>query len=154
MRQDFHGDTGQVAGEKIINSGGNTHLELTIQGDNYGPISVGRQQELPLHAASRHELSEALAYWRSQWWSGFWGFWLNIPCFLMLVLVVGIGVGIFTGFLLTRDLQSLLMVAVPAMIAIFGCGIWLNHIRRIEERVMAESRAAIDAIRTELRKRR
>jgi hypothetical protein len=28
MRQDFHGDVGQVAARDINNNGGNTHLEL------------------------------------------------------------------------------------------------------------------------------
>ncbi|QZP26200.1 hypothetical protein [Pseudomonas mosselii] len=158
MRQDFHGDTGQVAGEKIVNRGGNTRLELNIQGDNYGSISMGGQghsdEGRPLHLASRQELTHALAYWRAQWWSGFRGFWFNLPCILMLVLILGIVAGLLTGVLVTSDPQQMWMLVIPMMAAILGCGLWMNHIRRIEERVMAESRAAIDAIRTELRKRR
>lgn len=31
MSQDFHGEVGQVAGEKVVNKGGKTRLELHIQ---------------------------------------------------------------------------------------------------------------------------
>ncbi|MBC2658311.1 hypothetical protein H7A76_22960 [Pseudomonas sp. MSSRFD41] len=160
MRQDFHGDAGQVAGKNVVNKGGKTHLELNIQGDNYGSISMvgsdNSSQERPLHLASGQELRNALAYWRSQWWSGVRGSWLNVPCILMLVLLAGLATAMFTGVLIKtlQDPQSMWTVVVPIMVAILVCGVWLSHIRRIEDRVMAESSAAIDAIRTELRKRR
>lgn len=43
MRQDFHGDVGQVAAGDINNSGGNTLLELNIHGNNQGNINLGNQ---------------------------------------------------------------------------------------------------------------
>lgn len=43
MRQDFHGDVGQVAAGDINNSGGNTHLELNIHGNNQGNINLCNQ---------------------------------------------------------------------------------------------------------------
>ncbi|RRV28621.1 hypothetical protein EGJ23_04370 [Pseudomonas sp. o96-267] len=63
MRQDFHGDVGQVAAGDIENSGGNTHLELNIQGGNQGNINLGNQvfevrqgKELPRIGSGRERL--------------------------------------------------------------------------------------------------
>lgn len=159
MSQDFHGDVGQVAAGDISNTGGNTHLELNIHGNNYGPISLGSGSsagsgEQPLYLWSRSELDRALTYWRAQWWSAFRGYWLNIPCVLMLALLFGVAGSLFAGILPIRDPQSMWLVLAPTLLTILALSFWLTHIRRIEGLVMAESRAAIDAIRTELRKRR
>lgn len=63
MRQDFHGEVGQVAAGNINNSGGNTHLELNIHGDNKGNINLGNQilevrqgKELPRIGSGRERL--------------------------------------------------------------------------------------------------
>lgn len=166
MSQDFHGDVGQVAAGNITNTGGNAHLELTIHGDNYGAISVGGGGKgggdgtresvhvRPLPQWSVEELKATLAHYRALRWSAFRGYWLNIPCVLMLALLLGIAGSLFAGILPIRDPQHMWLVLVPTMLAILGLSFWLTHIRRIEGLVMAESRAAIDAIRTELRKRR
>ena len=158
MSQDFHGDVGQVAAGNINNKGGNTRLELNIHGDNYGPISLGgggrNDGERPIYLCSRPELESALAYWRAQWWSSFRGYWLNVPCLLMLALLFGIAGSLFAGILPIRDPQSMWLVLVPTVLLMLGLTFWLTHIRRIEGHVMAESRAAIDTIRAELRKRR
>lgn len=63
MRQDFHGDVGQVAAGDINNSGGNTLLELNIHGNNQGNINLGNQifevrqgKELPRIGSGRERL--------------------------------------------------------------------------------------------------
>lgn len=167
MSQDFHGDVGQVAAGNVNNTGGNTHLELTIHGNNYGAISVGGRGKggggdgggenvhvRPLRQWSVAELKTALAHYRALWWSGFRGYWLNIPCVLMLTLLFGIAGSLFAGILPIHDPQHMWLVLVPTMLTLVGLSFWLTHIRRVEGLVMAESRAAVDAIRTELRKRR
>lgn len=163
MSQEFHGNVGQVGAGNINNTGGNTHLELNIHGNNYGPISLGNagggsggggHDERPISLWLRPELDRALVYWRAQWWSSFRGYWLNIPCLLMLALLFGVAGSLFAGILPIRDPQHMWWVLAPTVLVMLGLSFWLTHIRRIEGRVMAESRAAIDAIRTELRKRR
>ncbi|TBV10237.1 hypothetical protein [Stutzerimonas kirkiae] len=159
MSQDFHGDVGQVAAGNIINRGGNTHLELNIHGNNYGSITVGsgsggNERGRQIYQWSVPELQEALARYRAQWWSGFRGYWLNIPCLLMLTLLFAMAGSLFAGVLPIRDPQSMWTVIVPCMLVLLGLSYWLTRIRRIESRVMAESQAAVDVIRTELRKRR
>ena len=106
------------------------------------------------HQWSSAELKAALAHYRAQWWSGFRGYWLNIPCVLMLALLFGMAGSLFAGILPIRDPQHMWLVVVPTMLTMAGLTFWLTHIRRIEGRVMAESRMYIDLIRTELRKRR
>ncbi|MDH0894379.1 MULTISPECIES: hypothetical protein [unclassified Pseudomonas] len=163
MSQDFHGDVGQVAARNIINRGGNTHLELNIHGNNYGSITVGggggsgggsNESGRPIHQWSVPELKEALARYRSQWWSGFRGYWINPPCLLTLTLASAMAGSLFAGILPIRDPHSMWAIVAPCALVMLGLGYWLTRIRRIEGRVMAESQAAIDFIRTELRKRR
>lgn len=138
MSQEFHGNVGQVAAGDINNFN----------------ISVGSNSFRPLYEWSVAELRATLSHYQSQWWSGFRGYWLNIPCILMLALLFGVTGSLFAGILPTRDPQHMWLVLAPTVLVMLGLSFWLTHIRRIEGRVMTESRAAIDAIRTELRKRR
>jgi ribose/xylose/arabinose/galactoside ABC-type transport system permease subunit len=160
MSQDFHGDVGQVAGEKIVNKGGKTRLELHIQGDNYGHISVGSERndgdgyERPIHLFSKPELYEALRYWRAQWWGAHRAYWLNIPTALLLSIIVGLCYGLLNGALVSFRSGPTWEIVIPLMLAMFGCMAWLANIRRVESLLIAESGSAIDFIQAELRKRR
>lgn len=152
------------AGIKIKGNTGNINFGTQY---NIGTLSVGgggngggshddngNVHVRPLHQWSVAELKATLAHYRSQWWSGFRGFWLNIPCVLMLALLFGVTGSLFAGILPISNPQHMWLVLAPTVLVMLGLSFWLTHIRRIEGRVMAESRAAIDAIRTELRKRR
>lgn len=156
------GGNGHRFAHRDYHEQGNTHLELNIHGNNYGSISLGNagsgggggNDERPISLWLRPELDRALVYWRAQWWSGFRGYWLNIPCLLMLALLFGVAGSLFAGLLPIHNPQSTWLILVPTVLLMVGLSFWLTHVRRIEGRVMAESQAAIDAIRTEMRKRR
>ncbi len=160
MSQDFHGEVGQVAGEKVVNKGSKTRLELHIQGDNYGHISMGGERndrdgyERLIHLASNSELQQALRYWRAQWWGANRAYWLNIPTALLIAMIVGVGYGFLTGTLVNLRSGPSWEMVIPLMLAMFGCLIWLTNIRRVESILIAESRSAMDLIQAELRKRR
>lgn len=159
--QQIEGSNNQVAGRDYRE--GNTHLELNIHGDNYGPISLGGggnggatggRTENHISQWPIAKLQAALTFYRAQWWSGLRGYWLNIPAFGMLALLLGIGVGLYSGVLPIRDPQSLWIVLACLLPLLMGLAFWLTRIRRIEIRVMASSQTALDEIRTELRRRR
>ncbi|WP_339079059.1 hypothetical protein [Pseudomonas sp. TMP9] len=150
------------AGIKIKANSGNINFGNQY---NIGTLSVGggrgsgdgcsgNVHARQLHQWSVAELKATLAHYRAQWWSGFRGYWLNIPCVLMLALLFGVAGSLFAGVLPIREPQHMWLVLAPTVLAMLGLSFWLTHIRRIEGRVMAESRATIDAIRTEIRKRR
>ena len=159
MDIEVEGDRNRVAGR--VYHEGSTHVQLTIHGDNYGPISLGADSSSggsddprPIYLWTVEELRESLAYYRAQWWSGFRGYWLNIPCMSMLGLMLGIGSSLYAGVLPIREPKSMWMVLAICILVIAGLSFWLMNIRRIEGNLMAESRAAIDEIKTELRRRR
>lgn len=153
------GDRNRVAGRDYQE--GNTHLQLNIHGNNYAPISLGAggsggggDELRPIHLWTAEELRASLADYRAQWWSGFRGYWFNIPCLALFGVLLGIGSSLYAGVLPVREPQSMWMVLAPCLLAVAGLSFWLMNIRRIEGNLMAESRAAIDTIRTELRRRR
>lgn len=157
------GNRNRVAGRDYQE--GNTHLQLNIHGNNYAPISLGAggsggggggggNEPRSIRLWTVEELKASLVYYRAQWWSGWRGFWLNIPCLTLLGLMLGIGSSLYAGVLPTSEPQTTWMVLAPCMLVIVGLSVWLARIRRIENRVMVESQAAIDEIRTELRRRR
>lgn len=160
MTQDFHGNVGQVAGGDVVNRQGDTRVEVNIQGDNYGPISLDtparadRHEERPINRYSQTELTEILRRWRSQWWSGWRGYWFNIPCMLLVALMCSLVGILFTGLLPVADPQFAWKILVPTILIMLVLAFWMDRIRRVEAQVMAESRAAINAIELELRKRR
>jgi hypothetical protein len=144
------------AGVKIKGNNGSINFGTQY---NIGTLALGGgnsggDEPEPIRRWTVEELNASLAYYRAQWWSGWRGFWLNIPCVLMLLLPFGVAGSLFAGILPIRDSQSMWLVLVLLLPTFTGLGFWLANIRRIESRVMAESQAAIDEIRTELRCRR
>lgn len=160
MSQDFHGNVGQVAGQDVVNREGDTRFEVNIHGDNYGPISLdtpSRKQsynERPISQYSHAELMQVLKHYKAQWWSGWRGFWLNIPCVLLVVMLFVVAGALVTGHLPVQDPQFTWKILLPTVLLMLTLGYWMSRIRNVEAEVMAESKRVIAAVKLELRKRR
>lgn len=101
-----------------------------------------------------NQLKERLKFYTRERWSGWRGYWLNIPTVLMMLLPVGLGYSLIQGYLSIQNSQltwMALMITIPFM---GGLGLWMNKIRRVEARHIAESQACIDEIQAALRRKR
>lgn len=149
--------------DSLPKDGKEREISLTVGGSNTGNISLGGTQIVvnpASHAPNWTELSVAdlrahLAHWKAQVWSGHRGYWLNIPCVLILLGGFGLAWGIFTGTLpgltLTGNYPWLPLVVLGVMLPLM---LWLMSIRRVESRHIQDCQSVIDDIQAELRRRR
>lgn len=140
-------------------------ITITVGGNNGGHISIGGTQVVVGSKESRREwtdltdeeLRQELQYWSAQWWSGWRGFWLNIPAILLILALVAIAFGLITGLLLTTSIPDIPYSPyslIATMAAISGLAAWMMTIRRVEGLHMQRSRSHIDAVKAEIRRRR
>jgi len=138
-------------------------IRVLVGGDNAGNISVGGTQVVINPTARRQrtwadlsfdELHARLAEWRAQWWSGQRGYWLNLPCLLLLFIGAGIAWGIFTGRLPILTINQFPMLPFVVLACMFPLLFWMMSIRRVEARHIQDCQAVIGDIQAELRRRR
>lgn len=137
-------------------------ISITVGGNNSGNIALGGTQIVLSQGEQQRswvdldaaELFAHLGHWRAQWWSGWRGFWLNIPCLLLMLLLVMMAVGLLSGWLLTLGPQTMPYVLAPAILLMAILSTWMMRVRRIEGRLMQDSQAYIDTIKAELRQLR
>ncbi|WP_312466981.1 hypothetical protein [Stutzerimonas nitrititolerans] len=148
--------------EAMPKDGKERSISITVGGNNTGNISVGgtqivfnpREQQRSWADLDLAELRAHLAHWKAQWWSGWRGFWLNMPCLMLIAGLMLLGAGLLTGWLLTLSPQTMPYVLAPSIILMAILSTWMMRIRRVEGRLMVDSQAYIDAIEMELRRRR
>jgi hypothetical protein len=143
------------------NDGKQHELSVTVGGDQKGNISLGGTQiniqavrELTWDDLSPNQLRSQLKHFNSQWWSGWRGYWLNVPVVLMLALSIGLAFSLFQGYLPIDNPQRTWMVMVIVLPIMLILGLLMTKIRRVEARHMADSQATIDAIQAALRRKR
>ena len=166
MRDEDLIELAKKLGEEIdaLPKDGKEHeISITVGGSNSGNISVGGTQivinpktrELTWADLESSDLRKYLAQWKAQAWSGYRGYWLNVPCFLILVLGAGLVWSIFTGVLpivsAAEGFPWLPVLVIGAMVTLM---LWLMNIRRIEGLHIQKCQAVINEIQAELRMRR
>ena len=148
--------------EGLPDDGKERSISITVSGDNSGNIAIGGTH-IVLESQRRKrtwadltptELQSALAKHRAQLRSSWLSFWVNTPAILLGICLTTMVAGLLSGWLLSlpSDLMPYLSVSVLAIVA--SLGLWLVQIRRPEAHLMQESRAYIDTIRAELRRRK
>ncbi|WP_312679852.1 hypothetical protein [Stutzerimonas nitrititolerans] len=149
--------------EAMPKDGKEREISITVGGSNTGNISVGGTQ-IVVNSTAREpswsdldpaDLRRQLAHWKAQVWSGHRGYWLNMPCFLILAIGLGLVWGIFTGALPVLSVAGsyplLPFVVLGVMLPLM---LWLMNIRRVEARHIQDCQSVIDDIQAELRRRR
>lgn len=138
-------------------------ISITVGGSNTGNISVGgtqivvnsKERELTWADLESSDLRRYLAQWKAQAWSGYRGYWLNAPCFLILTLGAGLVWSIVTGVLpTTAPFQGFPWLPVLVLGVMVALMLWLMNIRRVEGLHIQKCQAVINEIQAELRMRR
>lgn len=155
---------GQLAKEiEALPKDGKEHsLSITVGGNNSGNISLGgtqivfspQEKQRSWADLSDSELRSELVHWKTQWWSGWRGYWLNAPCLLLMVGLVFMAIGLLSGWLFNLSQTKLPYVMAPLIILMAILTTWMMRVRRVEGRLMQDSQTYIDAIEAELRRRR
>lgn len=158
---------GAILAEKIgaLPHDGKPHsLSVTVGGDQAGNISLGGTQ-INIQSVSPRprktwddldisELKVRLRYHRGEWWSGWRGYWLNLPCLLLLAVCVGMAGSLLLGYFPINNPQRT-WVAMMVLLPLIGLlGWWMTKIRRVEMRHMDNSQAIIDQIQAAMRRKR
>lgn len=149
--------------DALPKDGKEREISITVGGNNTGNIAVGGTQ-IVVNPATREpswsdldpaDLRRHLAHWKSQLWSGHRGYWLNIPCILILSIGLGVVWGVITGTLpmltLAGSYPMLPFIMLGVMLPLM---LWLLSIRRVEGRHIQDCQSVIDDIQAELRRRR
>ena len=149
--------------DALPKDGKEREISITVGGKNTGNITVAGTQIVVNPAAKEPSwadldpaaLKKQLAHWKTQAWSGRRGYWLNIPCALLLVIGIGIAWGVFTGALPTLTLAGTFPLLPFVVLGVmFPLMLWLMNIRRVEARHIQDCQSVIDDIQAELRRRR
>ncbi len=154
--------------ESLPKDGKEHTIKIKIEGANTGNISLGgtqitihsqqqQQNEKTLSDLSIAELQNLLKHYKAEHRSGWWGFWLNLPMVLLasvMLLLLGM---LISGkiFIYMKSNLSLVNYSIYGVVVVVAMlGYWLNKIRRVEARHMADSQANIDEVQAVLRRRR
>ena len=111
-------------------------LSVTVGGDQKGNLSLGGTQiniqavrKLTWDDLGPTQLKSQLKQFNRAWWSGWRGYWLNIPVILMLAILVGLAFSLFQGYLPINDPQRTWMVLAILLPVMFALGLWMTKIR-------------------------
>lgn len=138
-------------------------ISVSIGGANSGHITIGGTQVVigrpeprprTWSEQSEEELKARLSQEKTQRWSGWRGYWLNLPCLLLLALGVGIAWGVITGVLPSVTMGKFPLLPLVVLAVMLPLFFWMTSIRRVEARHIEDCQSVIDAIQAELRRRR
>jgi hypothetical protein len=147
---------------ELPNDGQERAMTVTVGGDNHGNITFGnhitintaaepQEEERPLTDAELHSIKQQAKLQHRRAWmrSRF-----NIPTFLMLLILLAMGVALFSGYL-----WQVTTGQYPWIVSVFGfafllTGLWAGRIHRLEKPIIQEAEETLAYVRQLQHRRR
>lgn len=138
-------------------------VSITIGGDNHGNISVGHHFTFTTVEAPREEEPRPLSdvelnvikkqatqqRWRAQFRS-----WVNVPVGLMLLVLLAMGVALFSGYLWQLTTGQYPWAVTGFGFAFLLAGLWAGKINRLEKPLIKEAEEKLEFVRQMQHRRR